>query len=91
LGETIDESISIEIEPLESTAPSSSVEPRLREEAPKASDSVKPDRETGDHGESKSTDPVRIYLRRIGSVALLTREGEVELAKKMETGASTPS
>src|SRR5258708_24456214 len=88
LGETIDESISIEIEPLESTAPSSSVEPRLREreEPPKTSDSVKPDRETGEHGESKSTDPVRIYLRRIGSVALLTREGEVELAKKMEQG-----
>jgi RNA polymerase primary sigma factor len=29
---------------------------------------------------------VRIYLRRIGSVALLTREGEVELAKRMEQG-----
>src|SRR5882724_10578438 len=88
LGETIDESISIEIEPLESTAPSSSVEPRLREreEPPKTSDSAKPDRDTGEHGESKSTDPVRIYLRRIGSVALLTREGEVELAKKMEQG-----
>src|SRR5260221_8792139 len=89
LGETIDESISSGIAPLESPAPASSVEPRLREEAPKASDSVKPDRETGDHGESKSSDPVRIYLRKIGSVALLTREGEVELAKRMEEGEHT--
>lgn len=29
-------------------------------------------------------DPVKLYLRRIGAVELLTREGEVELAKRME-------
>jgi RNA polymerase primary sigma factor len=34
----------------------------------------------------KSTDPVRLYLRKMGSVALLTREGEVEIAKKIESG-----
>src|SRR5690606_9628468 len=28
----------------------------------------------------KSNDPVRMYLRKMGSVALLTREGEVEIA-----------
>jgi len=33
----------------------------------------------------KSNDPVRIYLRKMGSVALLSREGEVEIAKKIET------
>ncbi len=33
---------------------------------------------------SKSTDPVRMYLRKMGSVALLTREGEVEIAKRIE-------
>src|SRR5690606_35597829 len=29
-------------------------------------------------------DPVRMYLRKMGSVALLTREGEVEIAKRIE-------
>ena len=33
-----------------------------------------------------SSDPVRIYLRKMGSVALLTREGEVELCKRIEVG-----
>jgi RNA polymerase primary sigma factor len=33
---------------------------------------------------AKSTDPVRMYLRKMGSVALLTREGEVEIAKRIE-------
>jgi RNA polymerase primary sigma factor len=34
----------------------------------------------------KATDPVRMYLREMGSVSLLTREGEVEIAKKIESG-----
>ncbi|MDO8462140.1 MAG: RNA polymerase sigma factor RpoD [Deltaproteobacteria bacterium] len=34
----------------------------------------------------KSTDPVRLYLRKMGTVPLLTREGEVEIAKKIEQG-----
>ena len=34
----------------------------------------------------KSSDPVRLYLRKMGSIALLTREGEVEIAKKIEHG-----
>jgi len=32
----------------------------------------------------KATDPVRMYLREMGSVSLLTREGEVEVAKQVE-------
>ena len=32
------------------------------------------------------TDPVKMYLREMGQVALLTREGEVEIAKKIEAG-----
>src|SRR5262249_21972870 len=36
------------------------------------------------HG--KSNDPVRMYLRKMGSVSLLTREGEVEIAKRIEDG-----
>ncbi len=35
-------------------------------------------------GYGKSSDPVRMYLRKMGSVALLTREGEVEIAKRIE-------
>ena len=34
----------------------------------------------------KSQDPVRIYLREMGTVPLLTREGEVLIAKRMERG-----
>ena len=34
----------------------------------------------------KSSDPVRMYLREMGNVSLLTREGEVEIAKKIEAG-----
>jgi len=41
---------------------------------------LKPEKEeTG-----RSADPVRIYLRKMGSVALLSREGEVVIAKKIE-------
>jgi RNA polymerase primary sigma factor len=36
--------------------------------------------------DAKITDPVRMYLRKMGCVALLTREGEVEIAKKIEEG-----
>jgi RNA polymerase primary sigma factor len=38
---------------------------------------------------SKSNDPVRMYLRKMGSVSLLTREGEVEIAKRIENGEHT--
>ena len=31
-------------------------------------------------------DPVRVYLREMGAVPLLTREGEVNLARRMERG-----
>ena len=35
---------------------------------------------------ARATDPVRMYLREMGSVSLLTREGEVEIAKRIESG-----
>ena len=35
---------------------------------------------------STTVDPVRLYLRKMGSVSLLTREGEVEVAKRIEEG-----
>ena len=34
----------------------------------------------------KAADPVRIYLKEMGSLPLLTREGEVEIAKRIESG-----
>lgn len=34
-----------------------------------------------------TTDPVRLYMREMGSVQLLTRDGEIEIAKRIEEGA----
>src|ERR1700722_20615661 len=34
----------------------------------------------------KTTDPVRTYLRKMGTVPLLTRQGEVDIAKRIERG-----
>jgi RNA polymerase primary sigma factor len=50
--------------------------------------------ETGEEGDldltpgglDKTNDPVRMYLREMGTVPLLTREGEVEIAKRIERG-----
>jgi len=49
---------------------------------------AEPDEEReGDLGEfNKGNDPVRLYLRKMGSVNLLTRDGEVEIAKRIEEG-----
>ena len=44
------------------------------------------EKEDEDAGYGKSNDPVRMYLRKMGSVSLLTREGEVEIAKRIEEG-----
>ena len=35
---------------------------------------------------SRTDDPVRLYLKEMGSVALLSREGEIEIAKRIEEG-----
>ncbi|HLG19428.1 MAG TPA: RNA polymerase sigma factor RpoD [Bdellovibrionota bacterium] len=48
--------------------------------------------EEGEEGEgadaeaARSNDPVRMYLKKMGAVSLLTREGEVEIAKRIEEG-----
>ena len=34
----------------------------------------------------RTTDPVRMYMREMGTVELLTREGEIEIAKRIEEG-----
>jgi len=38
---------------------------------------------------TRSNDPVRVYLRKMGSVGLLSREGEIEIAKRIEDGELT--
>src|SRR3989338_6920451 len=42
--------------------------------------------EPSDVGLGKADDPIRLYLRKMGSVSLLTREGEIEIAKRIEEG-----
>ena len=37
----------------------------------------------------RTTDPVRMYMREMGTVELLTREGEIEIAKRIEDGIYT--
>ena len=37
-------------------------------------------------GTGRSNDPVRLYLRKMGTVSLLSREGEIEIAKRIEEG-----
>jgi RNA polymerase primary sigma factor len=54
------------------------------------SDDEKPEtattEEDDEYSYSRTSDPVRMYLRKMGSVSLLTREGEVEIAKRIEEG-----
>ncbi|MCB9478597.1 MAG: RNA polymerase sigma factor RpoD [Deltaproteobacteria bacterium] len=57
---------------------------------PKESKKTKKASTDGEESENdtvgKTNDPVRMYLREMGSVSLLTREGEVEIAKRIEKG-----
>jgi len=53
---------------------------------PESSRTAEAEEEEEDDGYSKTNDPVRMYLRKMGSVSLLTREGEVEIAKRIEDG-----
>jgi len=54
------------------------------EEETVAEEKEEAEAETDD--DPRTHDSVRMYLRRMGSVPLLTREGEVEIAKRIETG-----
>ena len=55
------------------------------ERSPEGSDDAEPDL-TGPSTADKTNDPVRMYLREMGTVPLLTREGEVAIAKRIEHG-----
>jgi len=41
------------------------------------------------HGLERTTDPVKLYLREMGNISLLTREGEIAIAKEIERGEKT--
>jgi RNA polymerase primary sigma factor len=60
-------------------APTAAADEDAEEEAEAALATVDP--EFG-----RTTDPVRMYMREMGSVELLTREGEIEIAKRIEDG-----
>jgi RNA polymerase primary sigma factor len=71
--------------------PEAEAEPEAAEaEAEEDEDAVtaKAEEAEEDAGDSNpaTSDPVRMYLRKMGSVALLTRGGEVEIAKRIEDG-----
>ncbi|MEM8949123.1 MAG: RNA polymerase sigma factor RpoD [Pseudomonadota bacterium] len=44
---------------------------------------------TVDEDLGRTDDPVRMYLREMGSIELLSREGEIEIAKRIEAGRNT--
>ena len=70
-------------------APKRIADEQAEQKAPRERDGSSPtpkSEEEIDGYYSKSNDPVRMYLRKMGSVSLLTREGEVEIAKRIETG-----
>jgi RNA polymerase primary sigma factor len=58
----------------------------LKVEGEKLLEKEEEDEELGLEGIGRASDPVRMYLREMGAVSLLTREGEVEIAKKIEVG-----
>ena len=82
--ETIQMLMDIGIEVLESTNTSSD------ENADAAPETIADTRTTLTTVESevgRTTDPVRLYMREMGTVDLLTREGEIAIAKRIEEGA----
>jgi RNA polymerase primary sigma factor len=64
---------------LNQNVPTAATEEEAEEEAEAALSTV--DSEFG-----RTTDPVRMYMREMGTVELLTREGEIEIAKRIEGG-----
>lgn len=72
----------------------------VSEEAPDAEDLLLTDGDSADEADDeavaaltavesdagRTTDPVRMYMREMGTVELLTREGEIDIAKRIEEG-----
>ena len=75
----------IEIVDAQKAAQGAEVKPTVAVEEESKDSEEEEEKEEEEPG-SKSNDPVRLYLRKMGSVSLLTREGEVEIAKRIEDG-----
>jgi RNA polymerase primary sigma factor len=83
--EIVDSSSKVKIQKGEA-AEAESDEDEEEEAAAAAAKKEEAEEEEDADGYSKTNDPVRMYLRKMGSVSLLTREGEVEIAKRIESG-----
>ncbi|WNG56037.1 RNA polymerase sigma factor RpoD [Archangium gephyra] len=75
----------IEIVDAQKAAQSAEIKPTVAVEEERA-EADEEEKDEDDEPGGKSNDPVRLYLRKMGSVSLLTREGEVEIAKRIEDG-----
>jgi RNA polymerase primary sigma factor len=65
------------------------VDTRVADEAEETDDAEDSEDEAAAQGAEETLytdDPVRVYLREMGAVPLLTHEGEVDLARRMERG-----
>ncbi|ATB32046.1 RNA polymerase sigma factor RpoD [Melittangium boletus] len=75
----------IEIVDAQKAAQNTEIKPTVAVEEERA-EGEEEEKDEDDEPGGKSNDPVRLYLRKMGSVSLLTREGEVEIAKRIEDG-----
>ncbi|HYO73534.1 MAG TPA: sigma-70 family RNA polymerase sigma factor, partial [Archangium sp.] len=75
----------IEIVDAQKAAQSTEIKPTVAVEEERA-EADEDEKDEDDEPGGKSNDPVRLYLRKMGSVSLLSREGEVEIAKRIEEG-----
>ena len=82
--ETIQMLMDIGIEVLESTTPAGG---DSSEAAPETIADTRTTLTTVESEVGRTTDPVRLYMREMGTVDLLTREGEIAIAKRIEEGA----
>ena len=82
--ETIQMLMDIGIEVLESTSTASDDN---SEAAPETIADTRTTLTTVESEVGRTTDPVRLYMREMGTVDLLTREGEIAIAKRIEEGA----
>ncbi|KFE72377.1 RNA polymerase sigma factor RpoD [Hyalangium minutum] len=76
----------IEIVDAQKAAQSNEIKPTVAVEEENKQETDEEEQDEDDEPGGKSNDPVRLYLRKMGSVSLLTREGEVEIAKRIEEG-----
>src|SRR5207237_15938 len=81
----VDEANKVKLPETKPPEPEPTAAAKAEEEA-QATPGERAEREEEEDAYSKSNDPVRMYLRKMGSVSLLTREGEVEIAKRIEDG-----